>query len=215
MQNLLHIDCSIRPTGSITRRLTALFAECWHTENPGGNHTYRDLGRSPIPHIDETSVMAALLSPHDRTEAQQQAWTCSEPLIAELRAADTVVIGVPMYNYAIPSTLKAWLDRVTIAEHMVDDSRTEPGTLEGKHVTVVTARGGAYGPGTPRAEYDFQEPYLRAALGQIGLATHLHFVHAEMTLAHSVPHLSEFSNIADTSRRAAEDLVRTLATARS
>lgn len=212
MPNLLHIDCSIRPADSVTRQLTALFAECWRTENPGGDHTYRDLGRSPIPHIDEASVMAALLSAGYRTEAQRQAWAYSEPLITELRAADTIVIGAPMYNYTIPSTLKAWLDRVTIAEHMVDDSRTKPGMLEGKHVTVVTARGGAYSPGTPRAEYDFQEPYLRAALGQIGLATHLHLVHAEMTLSHSVPHLSQFSNIADTSRSAAEDLVRTLAT---
>ncbi|MGW4801943.1 NAD(P)H-dependent oxidoreductase, partial [Nonomuraea sp. NPDC004297] len=119
---------------------------------------------------------------------------------------------VPMYNYSIPSVLKVWFDRITVKEHMIGDPTSE-GLLTGKRTVVVTARGGAYGPGTPRERYDFQTPYLRALLEQIGLDRNLEFVHSEMTLAYSVPSLEQFKPIADASREEAVKAVCRLALA--
>ncbi|MEU0480953.1 NAD(P)H-dependent oxidoreductase [Streptosporangium sp. NPDC006013] len=209
MPTLLHIDCSMRQDGSVTREITGIFAEEWRQANPDHTYVYRDLGASPIPHVDEASVVAGLLLQEGLNEDQRRAWSVSEPLIKELRAADTIVLGVPMYNYSIPSVLKTWFDRVTVKEHMIQEPMSE-GLLTGKRTIVVTARGGAYGPGTPRERYDFQMPYLRALLEQIGLDRNLEFVHVEMTLAHSVPALEQFKPIADTSREEAVKNVRNL-----
>ncbi|MER5624343.1 NAD(P)H-dependent oxidoreductase [Streptosporangium sp. NPDC002544] len=209
MPTLLHIDCSMRQDGSVTREITGIFAEEWRQANPDHTYVYRDLGASPIPHVDEASVVAGLLLQEELNEDQRRAWSVSEPLIKELRAADTIVLGVPMYNYSIPSVLKTWFDRVTVQEHMIQEPMSE-GLLTGKRTIVVIARGGAYGPGTPRERYDFQMPYLRALLEQIGLDRNLEFVHVEMTLAHSVPALEQFKPIADTSREEAANNVRKL-----
>lgn len=105
--------------------------------------------------------------------------------------------------------LKARFDRVTVKEHMIRRLASE-GLLTGKHTIVVTAGGGAYGPGTPREHYDFKVPYLRALLEQIGLDRNLEFAHAEMTLAHSVAALEQFKPIADASREEAVKNVRKL-----
>src|SRR5688500_14348599 len=148
MTNLLHIDSSIRHEGSVTREVTGAFADVWRSANPEGGYTYRDLNADPIPHVDGT------------------AQGIKADLVAELKAADVILIGAPMYNFSIPSTLKAWIDQVASPEFFP----REDGTFElgGKRVVVVTARGGSYKPGTPREGFDFQEPYLRAVLSMIG-----------------------------------------------
>lgn len=157
-------------------------------------------------------MVAGLLPREALNDDQCVAWAVSEPLINELREADTILLGAPMYNYSIPSVLKVWFDRVTVKEHMIGGPTSE-GLLTGKRTVVVTARGGAYGPGTPRERYDFQTPYHRALLEQIGLDRNLEFVHSEMTLAHSVPSLEQFKPIADASREEAVKAVRRLALA--
>ncbi|MEO3868284.1 NAD(P)H-dependent oxidoreductase [Nonomuraea sp. B12E4] len=207
---LLHIDCSIRQNGSVTREITAIFAAEWRRAHPGGTYVYRDLGSSPIPHVDEAAVAAGLHAREALEENQRAAWAVSEPLINEVRQAGTILLGVPMYNYSIPSALKAWFDRVTVKEHMVGDPGGE-GLLTGKRTIVVTAQGGSYGPGTPRERYDFQQPYLRALLEQIGLGRDVEFVRSEMTLAHSVPALEPFRPMAEASREEAVQAVRRLA----
>ncbi|MGI5183687.1 FMN-dependent NADH-azoreductase [Dactylosporangium sp. CA-152071] len=212
MPNLLHIDCSVRRDESVTRSITAVFAEEWRAAHADGGYVYRDIGAAPVPHIDEAAVVAGLLPPEAWADEHRVGWSVSEPLIEELRAADTLLLGVPMYNFSIPSVLKAWFDRVTVKEHMITVPGTE-GLLTDKRTIVVTARGGSYAPGTPRESFDFQAPYLRALLEQIGLDRHLEFVHAEMTLAHSVPALEQFKPIADTSREEALETVRRLAAA--
>ncbi|SDI30034.1 FMN-dependent NADH-azoreductase [Nonomuraea jiangxiensis] len=211
MPTLLHIDCSIRQDGSVTREITAIFAEEWRRAHPGGTYVYRDLGSSPIPHVDEAAVVAGLLAPQALTGEQRAARAVSEPLIDELRQAGTILLGVPMYNYSIPSALKAWFDRVTVKEHMIEDPAGE-GLLTGKRTIVVSAQGGSYAPGTPHEHHDFHRPYLQALLEQIGLGRDVTFVHAEMTLAHSVPALAPFRPIADASREEAVKAVRALAT---
>ena len=193
MTNLLHLDSSIRTEGSVTREITSAFAEVWRSANPEGGYTYRDLNADPVPHVDGTrqDVKAAL--------------------VAEVRAADVILIGAPMYNFSIPSTLKAWIDQVASPEFFP----REDGTYElgGKRVIVVTARGGSYKPGTPREGFDFQEPYLRAVLSMIGLDQRLEFVHAELTMAEINPQLHEFRELAVESLADAHRVVKELASA--
>jgi len=199
--HLLHIDTSLRFEGSVSREVTAAFADAWRTAHPNGTYTRRDLAADPVPHVDQ----AALAS---REAAGDRPF--EERLVAELLAADTVLIGAPMYNYGVPSSLKAWLDWVMVPGLFVDQGTGE-GVLTGKRVVVVTARGGSYAPGTPRHAFDFQEPYLRAVLGMIGLDRDLEFVHAELTKAHTVPQLAPFRELAAASLEDAHRVVRKLA----
>lgn len=193
MTNLLHIDSSIRHEGSVTREITGAFADVWRSANPEGDYTYRDLNAAPVPHVNGTE--------HD----------IKADLVAEVRAADVILVGAPMYNFSIPSTLKAWIDQVASREFFP----REDGTFElgGKRVVVVTARGGSYQPGTPRAGFDFQEPYLRAVLSMIGLDQHLEFVHAELTMADVNPQLHQFRELAVESLADAHRVVKELASA--
>jgi FMN-dependent NADH-azoreductase len=193
MTNLLHIDSSIRHEGSVTREISGAFADVWRSVNPEGGYTYRDLNAAPIPHVDGT------------------AQDIKADLVAEVRAADVILIGAPMYNFSIPSTLKAWIDQVAGQEFF---PRAD-GTFElgGKRVVVVTARGGSYKPGTPRAGFDFQEPYLRAVLSMIGLDHNLEFVHAELTMAEVNPQLHQFRELAVESLADAHRVVKELASA--
>ncbi|WP_283136059.1 FMN-dependent NADH-azoreductase [Rhizohabitans arisaemae] len=212
MPGLLHIDSSMRRTESVTREVTAAFVRYWRRANPLGDYVYRDLGALPVPHLDEATVEASLTPETERSSEQRAGWAVSEPLIEELRAADTLLLGVPMYNFTIPSALKAWVDRVVVKEHMVDPVDGS-GLLVGKRVVVVAACGGSYSPGAPRAEFDHQLPYLRAVFSQIGLDRRLEVVRAEMTLAYAVPGLAPFKDLAETSRKQVDQDVRGLALA--
>jgi FMN-dependent NADH-azoreductase len=137
-----------------------------------------------------------------RTPEQVAATALQEELIAELASVDTVVIGVPMYNFNIPSTLKAWIDHVVIFGRTVGMD-----LFQGTRVVIVTGRGGAYGPGTPREQFDFQEPYLRAVLSLVGL-TDITFVHAEMRAAAAGdPSLAQFAQFATESLAAARAMI--------
>ncbi|WP_367131605.1 FMN-dependent NADH-azoreductase [Saccharothrix sp. HUAS TT1] len=201
MVNLLHIDTSLRFEGSVSRQVTAAFAEAWRIAHQDGGYTYRDLAADPLPHVDPASL-ASREAAGDRP--------LEERLIAELTSADTVLIGAPMYNYGVPSSLKAWLDWVLVPE-LFADQETGEGVLTGKRVVVVTARGGSYAPGSPRHAFDFQEPYLRAVFSTIGLGRDVEFVHAELTMAHTAPKLAQFRELAVASLEDAHRVVRELA----
>jgi FMN-dependent NADH-azoreductase len=116
-------------------------------------------------------------------------WEQSAPYVEEVRAADTVVVGTPMYNLTVPATLKLWIDRILLL-------RTFRKTITGHRVIVITARGGGYTDGASMAAYDYQEPYLRAILGFVGLAEDLTFVHAEMTMSDTDVELARYSSLA-------------------
>lgn len=203
MAHLLHIDTSLRFEGSVSREVSGAFAQAWRAARPDGAYTYRDLAADPLPHVDPAALATREVD-GDRPLEQR--------LIAEVKAADTVLLGVPMYNYGLPSSLKAWLDWIIVPELMVDQ-QTGEGVLTGKRVVVVTARGGSYAPGTPRHSFDFQEPYLRAVFGMLGLDRDLEFVHAELTLAGVVPHMAQFRELAVSSLEDAHRVVRELAVA--
>jgi FMN-dependent NADH-azoreductase len=174
---LLQIDSSAR-TASVTRQLTARAAEEWKKNNPDGDVIYRDLSAMEIPPITD-DWSATMLEPSKLSPGQQAYLSTSDQLIDELRAADTIVIGAPMYNFSISSPLKAWIDQVVRIGKTLGRGPNGPrGLLEMKKVIVITARGGAYEKGTPAEAFDFEEPYLRHILGFIGL-TDVTFIHAE------------------------------------
>ena len=174
---LLQIDSSAR-TNSVTRRLTAKFAEEWRKNHPDGEVIQRDLSATILPQITD-DWNATQLEESKRTPAHRSYLSTSDELIEELQAADTVVIGAPMYNFTIPSSLKAWIDQIVRLGKTVGYGPNGPqGLLARKKVVVITSRGGAYEKGTAKGAFDFQEPYLRHILGFIGL-TDVTFIHAE------------------------------------
>src|SRR5258707_15559583 len=174
---LLQIDSSARTT-SVTRRLTAKFAEEWRKSHPDGEVIQRDLSATALPLITD-DWGATYLEDSQLTLAQRSYLSTSDQLIQELAAANTVVIGAPMYNFTIPSSLKAWIDQVVRLGKTIGYGPNGPqGLLTKKKVVIITSRGSAYEKGTAREAFDFQEPYLRHVLGFIGL-TDVTFVHAE------------------------------------
>src|ERR1700676_3239815 len=175
---LLRVDSSAR-RNSVSRQLTGRFAEAWQQEHPDGTVIERDLATTALPHISDEWVQAIHTSPENLTAEQKQVLQLSDTLVEELVAADTIVIGAPMYNFAIPAPLKAWIDQVVRVGKTVHFAASGPqGILKGKKVYVVTSRGGAFRPGTPAERFDHQEPYLRHILAFIGL-TDVTFIHAE------------------------------------
>ncbi len=174
---LLQIDSSAR-TSSVTRRLTAKFAEEWRKNHLDGEVIQRDLSATALPLITD-DWSATHLEDSKLTPAHRSYLSTSDELIEELAAAETVVIGAPMYNFSIPSSLKAWIDQIVRIGKTVGYGPNGPqGLLARKRVVIITSRGGAYEKGTAREAFDFQEPYLRHILGFIGL-TDVKFIHAE------------------------------------
>lgn len=174
MTTLLKINSSILTTGN-ANRLAEAFVARWQAAHPQGRVMERDLTRQPIPHLDEITLTGFGTSAERRTPAQQAAVARSDELIAELKAADVIVIGVPMYNFGIPSPLKAWIDHVARAG--ITFKYTEQGSvglLQHKKVYVLAARGGMYAGSAS----DTQTPYLRLFLGFLGLGD-VEFVYAE------------------------------------
>jgi FMN-dependent NADH-azoreductase len=174
---LLHIDSSARG-GSVTRRLTAKFADEWRTNHPTGEVIRRDLSTTTLPLITD-DWSGTYIEPSKLSPSQRSYLSTSDALIEEVLAADIIVIGAPMYNFAIPSSLKAWIDQVVRVGKTVTYGANGPqGLLGTKKVVVITARGGAYQKSTHREKFDFQEPYLRHIFGFVGL-TDVTFIHAE------------------------------------
>ncbi|WP_433564255.1 FMN-dependent NADH-azoreductase [Nocardia sp. CA-151230] len=211
MTALLHLDASARRT-SVSRELSAAFATAWRAEHPGAAYVHRDLAAEPIPFIGEgwTELCDRVLA-HGRTDldrlaelvdspAQQRAWEIVEPLLAEVRAADVVLIGTPMYNYSIPASLKAWLDQITFPRMSLAPTR----------FVVVTARGGAYSPGAPKAVYDYQERYLRDFFSGHFAVDDTVFVNAELVNSRRDPALAHLRDEHDASYAAALATARTL-----
>jgi FMN-dependent NADH-azoreductase len=194
MPHLLHLDASARPA-SFSRSLGARFAERWRRHNPAGGYRYRDLAADPVPLISPgwTDICDELLrrgiteparyAEVVDTDSERAAWAVCGPLLAELLAADLVLIGTPMYNFGVPAALKAWIDQVTFPTM----------TLPGTRFVVLSARGGSYRPGTPRADVDHQERYLRDFFaGHFGV-TDATFVATELTNSMVDPRLAELA----------------------
>ncbi|WP_327324845.1 NAD(P)H-dependent oxidoreductase [Streptomyces sp. NBC_01210] len=184
MATLLHLDSAVFPQGSASRDTTAAFVQAWQEQHPDGKVVYRDLAAAPVPHLDFAAASAGV---DDALRAE---------LAAELNAADAVLIGAPMYNFTIPSTLKAWLDQVIVVGH---NAGVPDGPVAGTPVTIVASRGGSYAPGTPREDFEFVQNYLEKVFtGMLG--AEVDFIVPELTLARSRPEMAELIPLADASR---------------
>ena len=176
MANILVLNSSVLGDGSVSKALVGEAVRRLLETSPGAIVVERDLGTAPVPHLTTANVAGVRGVP--ATEPELAARALSDKLIAELRAADTIVIGAPMYNFSIPTGLKAWFDYLLRAGDTFKYSEAGPqGLLTGKRVIVIEARGGLYSEG-PAQAMDFQEPYLRALLGFVGLSD-VTFIHAE------------------------------------
>jgi len=181
MAHILHLDTSPRGDDrSISRALTKDFITDWLQIHPDDTVAYRDLGHHPVPPVDEAWIAAAFSSPEQRTPELAVALKISDELIDELFAADRYVLGIPMYNFSVPASFKAYIDQIVrVGRTFTVGPNGEEGLVgKDKKLLIITARGGSYTAGTPSAAFDFQEPYLWAIFGFIGI-TDITFIHAE------------------------------------
>jgi FMN-dependent NADH-azoreductase len=176
MSTLLVINSSANTGDSVSRTLIDDAVGQFLAAAPGTKVVRRDLGTAPVPHLTTANLAGVRGTP--ATEEEHSARALSDLLIRELRAADTVVIAAPMYNFSVPTSLRSWFDFVLRAGETFKYSEAGPeGLLKGKKVVVLTSRGGLYSEG-PGAAADFQEPYLRHLFGFVGI-TDVTFIHAE------------------------------------
>lgn len=188
MKHLLHIDTSIQGSRSVSRRLTARAAARWRQVHPDGEVIYRDFAVDPLPHQDAETGLAAMIPPPDHTAAQAAAYARSVTLIEEIKRADTIVLGLPLYNFGPPSSVKSWVDHL-IVPGLAFDPDTKQGLLGETELVVLAARGGGYAPGTPREGWDHAEAWLPHGLAMTGLQPH--FITAELTMADDNPAMAE------------------------
>jgi FMN-dependent NADH-azoreductase len=202
--HLLHIDSSIQGDRSTSRKLSARAADVWRTAHPRGTVTYRDLGSNPVPHLDAAGGLAVRVPAEQRTPAQAATWALTEELINEIKEADTILLGLPLYNFGAPSSVKAWADHL-IAPGLSIDAETHAPLLGGREFVVLASRGGGYAEGTPRHGWDHAEPWRPHALAMTGLEPR--FITAELVLAHTNPAMAELIPLAEQSLAEAERAV--------
>lgn len=175
MTTLLQINASLNSRNGLSTQLADRFVDAWKQRHAQGDVIVRDLAADPVPHLDAARFGAFLTAPEARTSEQQAVAAFSDALIDELKRADVVVLGLPLYNFGIPSTLKAYIDHIARAGVTFRYTDTGPvGMLTGKKVYVFATRGGKYA-GTP---LDSQTNYIRDFFGFLGM-TDIEFVYAE------------------------------------
>jgi FMN-dependent NADH-azoreductase len=166
MKTLLRLNSSVYSAEGQSTRLANRFVAGWCAANPDGAVITRDLALDPVPHLTAERFGAFLAKPHERTPEQQSVVDYSDALISELMRADVIVLGLPLYNFGVPSTLKAYIDHIARAGVTFKYTESGPvGLLKGRKVYVFAARGGLYA-GTAA---DTQTPYIRQILGFLGL----------------------------------------------
>lgn len=206
---LFRLDASIRQEGSISREVADTVQTSWLQDHAGDTVVRRDLGAFPLPATAwSTAVSAAYVDAASRTPEQLAAVTLASELADEFTSADAAVIAVPLYNFGVANSVKAWIDL------LITDPRFAAGApqiMAGRPVVLVIARGGGYGEGTPRAGWDHATPYLQRVFGDVW-GMDVHVVEAELTLADVVPAMEALKPIAAQSRAAAHVRAQAVAT---
>jgi FMN-dependent NADH-azoreductase len=179
MNTLLVVNSSPR-SKSISRKLTNQFALDWKSRGPENTVIERDLSDSPLPFLNEAWIEASYTPAEQRTAAQAELLALSDELIDEVLAADVIVLGIPMHNFSVPASFKAWIDQIARAGKTFSYTDKGPKGLipSDKKVVALLSRGGAYSPDGASGSGDLQVGYLRQILGFIGLAD-ITFVHAD------------------------------------
>ena len=175
MKTLLQLNTSLFAAGGQSSQLADKFVATWKANNDGANVIVRDLASNPLPHLDAEHFLAYIAQPADRSTRQQELASAADALIDEIKSADVIVLGLPMYNFGAPSTLKAYFDRIARAGVTFRYTASGPeGLLTGKKAYIFATRGGLYA-GTP---LDSQTTYVRDLLGFLGI-TDVEFIYAE------------------------------------
>jgi FMN-dependent NADH-azoreductase len=175
---LLHIDSSILGASSVSRQLSTEIVAAKRRRHPGLEVAYRDLAATPVGHLSGAQLAAANGVVPETLDLQHD-FAAGQTALAEFLAADIVVVGAPMYNFGVPSQLKAWIDRLAVAgKTFTYSDKGAVGLAGGKQVIIASSRGGFYGPHTPAEFLDHQESYLRGIFGFFGI-TDVSFVRAE------------------------------------
>ncbi|MEJ2886453.1 FMN-dependent NADH-azoreductase [Actinomycetospora aeridis] len=199
---LFRLDSSIRTEGSVSREVADTLERAYLEQHPDGTVVRRDLRTDPVPADAWPTAALAGFTPDDqRTAEQRTAVDLAARLADEVEEADALVVATPLYNFGVSQQLKMWIDL------LITDPRFAPGTspLAGKPVTLVIARGGGYGEGTPRAGWDHATGWIVRILADVwgGDVT---LVEAELTLAETVPAMAELRPLADQVRARAHEL---------
>ena len=205
MSTILVLTASPRGERSVSRTLTTNFARLWAQHHPQDTVLLRDIGHHPVPHVTEPWVVGAFAPAEAQNAESKAAIAVSDQLVDEFLAADRYVFGVPMYNLNSPSTSKAYIDQIVRpGKTFAVGPNGYEGLVKGKKALFITSSGGSYHPGTPFAAYNFQEPYLRAIFGFIGV-TDIQFVVADS--------MNQGEDAAKLSREKAENTLKELAEA--
>jgi FMN-dependent NADH-azoreductase len=198
VMGLFRLDASINPATSASRAIADIVESEWLAANPAGTVVRRDLGTEPLPADAWTGALRASWTPEAaRTQEQTAAIARAAGLAEELRAADAVLLAVPLYNFGIPQHVKTWIDVVLAGAKSADEA-----LLAGKPAVLVVVRGGAYGAGTPREGWDHSTGYLRRIVADVWGAD-LTIVEREFTLVGVNPALDDFQELADQFKDAA------------
>jgi FMN-dependent NADH-azoreductase len=208
MKGILFVSSSPRGADSYSHQIARGIVEELQREYPAAPVVVRDVASNPLPHVGAAFVTGRVLPAEQRSAAEAEAIAASDVLIDELEAADVAVIAVPMYNFGLPSTLKAWIDHIVRPGRTFSYSKSGPqGLLQDKKVILVLARGGIYSAG-PMQQFDFQESYLRTVLAFIGI-TNVYTVHVEgVALGEEA-----LGKAMDSARKQAAEVVRKIAAA--
>jgi FMN-dependent NADH-azoreductase len=191
--SLFRLDASIRTEGSVSREVADTVQATWQAEHPGATVTHRDLGTDPLPAGAWLSLVGGRATPSEQAESS----TLAAALADELIAADAYLFAVPLYNYGVPQHVKTWVD-LLIADPRLGSGGEQP--LAGRPAVLVVARGGGYGPGTPREGWDHGTPWLRRIFADV-FGLDLRVVEAELTLARVNPAMAELRGLAEQSLR--------------
>ena len=169
MSTLLRIDASARIEGSHSRTVADAYQEAWSAQHPGGRIILRDVVKDPIPRIQNDTILGYYAPQDDLDDKLKAATALSDTLINELDATNTLLISTPMYNFSVPSALKAWIDQIVRVGRTFgyDEERSLHGLIENKNAVIITAAGAAY-TGTELEALDFLSPYLQTLLGFLG-----------------------------------------------
>lgn len=199
MPRLLHLDSSAASGNSRSRQITATFADAWRGRGPEYTVTYRDLHANPLPHLADAALhWPPRLRPAGGEEAGgtagsgpaafEAAESLQDQLISELLAADVLLVGAPMYNYSVPSALKAWIDHIHVPGRTAPfDVATQP--MAGRPAVIVSSRGASYDAGSPTEGWDHAVPVLQLILGT-SLGMNVEVIGTSLTLAETVPALA-------------------------
>lgn len=197
---LFRLDASIRHDGSVSRQVADTLQAAWQAEHPHARVVRRDVGARPLPiHIWLTAATTMYATDGERSPEQLDAMLLGQRLAQELIDADAYVFSVPLYNYGVPQQMKGWVDLMLTDPRMLSEA-DKP--LAGRPAALVVARGGGYGPGTPKEGWDHATPWLRRIFGDV-LGLDLRVVGAELTLADVNPAMASLRGLADQSLREA------------